>query len=195
MNTNQITHKHYLYHVTEKENVDNILKEGLKKNDWAVYLSENPFSWWKPGLIILKVRVTGLKNKMTRVDDSLDEFLVWEDINPERISRHVMTQKQLKDAEINYYSLLPGRKKYIKTLPKNKQLAIWLHEKFCDFDHTEQCSFYNEIYNSQDDWTAPSHNNYLLFANQLLRVKNDINFIIKVLTPMKIKKSKKKKKN
>ena len=113
MNTNQITHKHYLYHVTEKENVDNILKEGLKKNDWAVYLSENPLSWWKPGLAILKVRATGLKDKMTRVDDNLDELLVWDNIRPERISRYVMTKKQLRDAEINYYSLLPGRKEII----------------------------------------------------------------------------------
>ena len=195
MNTNQITHKHYLYHATEKENVDNILKEGLKKNDWAVYLSENPFSWWKPGFTILKVRVTGLKDKMTRVDDSLDEFLMWDDIRPERISPYVITEKQLRDAEINYYSLLPGRKKYIKTLPKNKQLAIWLHEKFCYSNHTEQCSFYNEIHDLEDDWTAPSHENYLKRANELLRVKNDVNFIIKVLTPMKVKRSKKIKKN
>ena len=55
MNTNQITHKHWLYHVTEASNVDSILKEGLKCNGMAVYLSENPLSWWKPGMAILKV--------------------------------------------------------------------------------------------------------------------------------------------
>lgn len=83
------------------------------------------------------------------------------------------------------------REEYIKTLPKNQQLAIWLHENFCDSIHTERCSFYNEIHNLEDDWTAPSHENYLLFANALLRVKNDVDFIIKVLMPMKVKKIKK----
>lgn len=107
MNTNQITHKQWLYHVTEAETVDSILKEGLKKNGIAVYLSENPLSWWKPGLVILKVRATGLKDKMTRVDDNLDELLVWDNIRPERISKYVMTKKQLKDAEDRYYFTHP----------------------------------------------------------------------------------------
>ena len=34
MNTNHITHKHYLYHATEEEDVDNILMKikTIKKN-------------------------------------------------------------------------------------------------------------------------------------------------------------------
>lgn len=107
MNMNQITHKHWLYHVTEVKNVDSILKEGLKKNGIAVYLSENPLSWWKPGMVVLKVRATGLKDKMTRVDEKLDEILVWDDIRPERVSKYIMTKKQLKDAEDKYYFYHP----------------------------------------------------------------------------------------
>lgn len=103
MNTNQITHKHWLYHVTEAENVANILKEGLKCNGMAVYLSENPLSWWKPGMAILKVYSTGLKKKMTRVDEKLDELLVWDDIRPERIKVFKLYGKKLKDAENRYY--------------------------------------------------------------------------------------------
>ena len=103
MNTNQITHKHWLYHVTDAENVANILKEGLKNNGMAVYLSEDPFSWWKPGMVILKVRATGLKDKMTRVDEKLDEILVWDDIRPERIKVYKLYGKKLKDAEDRYY--------------------------------------------------------------------------------------------
>ena len=112
MNTNKITHKHWLYHVTEAENIDSILKGGLKKNGMAVYLSEDPFSWWKPGMVILKVRATGLKDKMTRVDEKLDEILVWDDIPYNRISRYIMTKKQKKDAEDRYYFYHPkeGRK-------------------------------------------------------------------------------------
>lgn len=107
MNTNQITHKNWLYHVTEEDNVDSILKEGLKRKGFAVYLSENPFSWWKPNMVILKVRATGLKDKMTRVDEKLDELLVWDDIKPSKISRFVMTKKQRKDAEDRYYFYHP----------------------------------------------------------------------------------------
>lgn len=103
MNTNQITFKHWLYHVTDKANVKNILKEGLKCNGMAVYLSESPFSWWKPGMVILKVRATGLKDKMTRVDEKLDEILVWDDIRPERIKEFILYGKKLKDAEDRYY--------------------------------------------------------------------------------------------
>ena len=36
-------------------------------------------------MTILKVYSTGLKKKMTRVDEKLDELLVWDDIRPERI--------------------------------------------------------------------------------------------------------------
>ena len=107
MNTNQITFKHWLYHVTDKANVKNILKEGLKCNGMAVYLSESPLSWWKPGMAILKVRTTNIKDKMTRVDKNLDEILVWDDIEPSRIREYIMTRKQLKDAEDRYYFYHP----------------------------------------------------------------------------------------
>lgn len=77
--------KHYLYHVTKPENVPSILREGLKrKNGFAVYMSERPYSWWTPGLVVLRVRVTGLKGLKTFLPE-LDEILSFDDISPLRV--------------------------------------------------------------------------------------------------------------
>lgn len=79
--------KQYLYHATKPENVLSILRDGLKKkNGFAVYMSENPYSWWKPGLAILRVRITGLKDLKSFLPE-LDEVLSFDDISPLRISR------------------------------------------------------------------------------------------------------------
>ena len=72
--------KHYLYHVAKPENVPSILRDGLKrKNGFAVYMSESPYSWWTPDLAVLRVRITGLKGLKT--------FLPELDISALRISR------------------------------------------------------------------------------------------------------------
>lgn len=96
-----MSRKQYLYHVTEKGNVPKILKDGLtRKNGFAVYLSENPYSWWKPGLAILKVRITGLKNLYTFLPE-IDEIFSFEDIPPQRIYRFQLPRKkaQLKSMD------------------------------------------------------------------------------------------------
>lgn len=79
--------KQILYHATTPENAEKIRREGLKRQNkpW-VYLSENPISWWRPGLVVLKIRITGLKYEMYKTGE-LDEILICGDINPERISR------------------------------------------------------------------------------------------------------------
>ena len=41
-------------------------------------------AWWQPGLVVLRVRITGLKYEMYHWKE-LDEILVCGDINPERI--------------------------------------------------------------------------------------------------------------
>ena len=96
-----MSRKQYLYHVTEKENVPIILKDGLvMRNGFAVYLSENPYSWWKPGLAILKVRITGLENLHTFLPE-IDEILSFEDIPPQRISKFQLPRRkaQLKSMD------------------------------------------------------------------------------------------------
>jgi hypothetical protein len=91
--------KQYLYHVTPKENTKMILREGLKrKNGFCVYLSERPFSWWKPGMDILRVRITGLKELHISPEEGLDEILCFEDINPLRIHEYKSTRGELRKA-------------------------------------------------------------------------------------------------
>lgn len=79
--------KQFLFQATTPENAEKIRREGLKrqKKPW-VYLSERPTSWWQPGLVVLRVRIVGLKHEMYHWKE-LDEILVCGDINPERISQ------------------------------------------------------------------------------------------------------------
>lgn len=78
--------KRYLYHVTKPENVGNIIKFGLmrsmgRRTTCAVYLSEKPLSWYKSGLDILRVDVSGLEvMKATTFLPESDEVLFWSDI-------------------------------------------------------------------------------------------------------------------
>lgn len=81
-----IRRKKYLYHVTKKENVEKILVEGLRRSasnrtTWAVYLSEKPLSWYRDGLSILKVDVSGLEDlEASTFLPNSDEILFWGDI-------------------------------------------------------------------------------------------------------------------
>ena len=95
----------YMNHETTPNNLNSILSVGLKRRSFAVYLSKAPFSWWKPGMIILKVDVSGLENKITYVDESLDEFLLWSDIESSRITLYEASMSQILKAEQNYYEL------------------------------------------------------------------------------------------
>ena len=100
--------KHYLYHVTKQENIQSIIREGIKrKYVFAVYLSENWDSWWKPGMAVFRVRITGLNKiyKMGKLDENLDEILVFGDINPERVSRWYPPRNELKKATERYKKL------------------------------------------------------------------------------------------
>jgi hypothetical protein len=80
--------KEYLYHVTPEENVESIMREGLrrdaKRRTFAIYLSTEPISWYRGnGERILRVDVSGLSYiEVTRASDDLDELLYWGDIPP-----------------------------------------------------------------------------------------------------------------
>lgn len=79
--------KHYLYHITTPANEWSILNTGLsRKYGWAVYLCENPRSWWSPGMAVFRVRITGLKGEFKTFGET-DEILYLGDIGPGRISR------------------------------------------------------------------------------------------------------------
>lgn len=78
--------KKYLYHVTDPKNVESVIKNGLMRSmgdrtTAAVYLSENPLSWYQPGMDILKVDVSGLMEiKASTFLPESDEILFWGDI-------------------------------------------------------------------------------------------------------------------
>jgi len=80
----------HLYHVTDAMNVEKILAEGLVRGGgvrkaFAVYLSKSPLSWWKPGMVILRINVKDLIGEWTDFAWESDELLYWGDIEPSRI--------------------------------------------------------------------------------------------------------------
>ena len=97
--------KQFLYHVTPQENVRSILKEGLKRKGFAVYCSEKPYSWYRDGMAIFKVRITGLKSEMTTFLPDSDEILIWDDVPAERVclcrASDGLPRKVLKERRAN----------------------------------------------------------------------------------------------
>ena len=81
-----------LFHVTTPENASQILREGLRRNakrkTCMVYLSTRPLSWYKDGLRILKVDISGLSHikANTFLPDS-DEVIFWGDIPPTKTTK------------------------------------------------------------------------------------------------------------
>lgn len=86
--------KRYLYHVTESKNIEGILRDGLRRSmgnrtTFAVYLSEKPMSWYREGLEILRVDVSGLDGmKATTFLPDSDEVLFWGDIPAWRMTKN-----------------------------------------------------------------------------------------------------------
>lgn len=74
------------------------------------------------------------------------------------------------------------RKEYIQTLPRNKQLAIELHNKLCRGNHTDGCSFYYEIKDLDDNWEGSAHKKYLKKADLLLKeFPDDIDKVFRII--------------
>ena len=58
----------------------------------------------------------------------------------------------------------------VKAEPADQQLARYLHDKLCNFNHTDGCSWEYETNNGLDDWRGRVHASYLTKANRLLSV-------------------------
>ena len=73
--------KTVLYHVTEPKNIESIMRFGLRREGWCVYLSTKPLSWYRDGLRILRVDISGLTQVKanTFLPDS-DEVLWWGEV-------------------------------------------------------------------------------------------------------------------
>lgn len=77
-----------LYHWTERKNLNKILKDGLKKISFCLYLTAYPVEWknlHKDG-ILLRVNVPDTV-KLTCFEEYKDgtEILCWSDISPDNI--------------------------------------------------------------------------------------------------------------
>lgn len=105
--------KQILYHCTTTENAIKIREEGLKRQNkpW-VYLSENPLSWWKYGLVVLPIRITGLNGEMRTFLPESDEILYFGDIEPGKSIHMIML------------FLVECYKKHIKNIKKNYRIIV-----------------------------------------------------------------------
>ena len=48
------------------------------------------------------------------------------------------------------------------------QLAIFLHERLCTWNHTDGCSWHYFVRNGAHDWTDHAHHKYLNMAREFL---------------------------
>ena len=75
-------------------------------------------------------------------------------------------KKELKDAEEqlkNYDNMSPVH-----------QLAVDLHELFCNQNHTDGCGWYYEFERKLHKWDGYSHASYLKKAQALLKKANEL---------------------
>ena len=75
----------------------------------------------------------------------------------------------------------------MKAEPVDHQLARYLHDMMCNFNHTDGCSWPYEINNGLENWNAHAHASYLKKANLLLSVAKspglfDVQRIIKIVS-------------
>lgn len=73
------------------------------------------------------------------------------------------------------------REEYIKLLPKNQRLAIFLHSKLCHSNHADMCSFYYGVRDLQDDWNEFAHKEYLKKSNRALEVIDNEETIMRIV--------------
>ena len=100
--------RRYLYHVTDPENVESILRDGLlrgggKRQSSMVYLSEKPLSWWSPGMKILKVDIKNLMGEWSDFLSESDEVLFWGDIPAERIKAYEPKVKKVEITDLKRF--------------------------------------------------------------------------------------------
>ena len=79
-------------------------------------------------------------------------------------------------------------KEYNSFLPKDKKLAIHLHNILCKSNHTDQCSWYYEKMEGdplEHDWDRYAHKEYLQKAREVLKVESDVNHLIDIINTLK----------
>jgi hypothetical protein len=72
-----------------------------------------------------------------------------------------------------------------KTSSDTGQLAIFLHEKLCNWNHTDGCSWHYEIHRGVPDWSGHAHSKYWSIAAQLANKGykcEDVENIVSIIT-------------
>ena len=79
-------------------------------------------------------------------------------------------------------------KEYESFLPKDKKLAIHLHSILCKANHTDCCEWYYEKMEGnplEHDWNRYAHKEYLQKAREVLKVEDDVNHLMDIISALK----------
>ena len=66
------------------------------------------------------------------------------------------------------------RRLELQALDPNRRLAVFLHDKFCRYNHTDGCGWdYEGADDDVDCWTGPAHTRWLAEAKDLMAALED----------------------
>jgi len=83
-------------------------------------------------------------------------------------------QAELKKATVAFEKEMAELSK----LNPAQQLATILHEKFCHWDHVDQCAWYYH----KHDWKEETHGRYLSKAEALLEIEPNVEHLFKIIS-------------
>lgn len=69
----------------------------------------------------------------------------------------------------------------VQTSSEAGQLAIDLHKKLCNWDHTEGCSWYYEIRDGIHDWRGSEHSRWFSKAQTLLAAGHSRETVMQII--------------
>lgn len=85
-----------------------------------------------------------------------------------QIASRMQAQKQIAELERQIAEL-----KKIQSVKTPEDLADFLHQKMCLFNHADGCGYHYEIKNNIHNWSANEHADWLKKANRMLKIFND----------------------
>lgn len=87
------------------------------------------------------------------------------------------------DALEEAYFKAKSEKEKIDRLPKNRRLAIRLHDMMClNKQNGLTCDWFYEIDNDKHDWGGHEHQRWLEKADKILELTNDVELIENVVS-------------
>ena len=71
-------------------------------------------------------------------------------------------------------------RKVLAAMSKDHRLAVFLHDAYCTWNHTDGCEWFYEVKGDVHDWAGLSHQQWLKRARSALKVLDDPDLIMKV---------------